>query len=66
MTVHGDCLIPTITMTGLVVLYNAANTLRNKSGKGKPDTAFVDIRNKNKYVAKTYQEEMEFEIRTWL
>jgi cobaltochelatase CobN len=45
-------------------MYNAANTLRNKSGKGKPDTAFVDIRNKNKYVSRSYEEELEFEIRS--
>ena len=47
-------------------LYNAANILREKSGKGKPDTAFFDIRNKNKYVSRTYQEELEFEIRSIL
>ena len=47
-------------------LYNAANVLKNQSGKGKPDTAFFDIRNKNKYVSRTYQEEIEFEIRSIL
>ena len=47
-------------------LYNAANALKNKSGKGKPDTAFFDIRNKNNYISRTYQEEIEFEIRSML
>ena len=47
-------------------LYNAANVLKEKSGKDKPDTAFFDIRNKNKYVSRTYQEELEFEIRSVL
>ena len=47
-------------------LYNAANVLKNQSGKEKPDTAFFDIRNKNKYVSRTYQEEIEFEIRSIL
>ena len=47
-------------------LYNAANTLKNKSGKAKPDTAFFDIRNKNNYISRTYQEEIEFEIRSML
>ena len=47
-------------------LYNAANTLKNKSGKAKPDTAFFDIRNKNNYISRTYQEEIEFEIRSIL
>lgn len=32
----------------------------------KPDTAFVDIRNKNNYVVRDYQEEIEFEIRSVL
>lgn len=45
-------------------LLNAANLLRQKQGKGSPDTAFVDIRNKNNYISRTYQEEMELEIRT--
>ena len=45
-------------------LYNAANMLKEKAGKEKPDTSFVDIRNKNKYVARSYNEEIEFEIRT--
>ena len=44
--------------------YNAATVLKNKSGKGKPDTAFFDIRNKNKYTSNTYEEEIEFEIRS--
>lgn len=47
-------------------LYNAANVLKNKTGKSKPDTAFFDIRNKNNYISRTYQEEIEFEIRSIL
>ena len=47
-------------------LYNAASILREREGLGRPDTSFVDIRDKNRYVAKTYEEEMEFEIRTTL
>ena len=47
-------------------LYNAANVLKEKSGKDKPDTAFFDIRNKNKYTSRTYQEELEFEVRSIL
>ena len=47
-------------------LYNAANILRARNGLSSPDTAFVDIRNKNKYVARTYQEEIEYESRTML
>ena len=47
-------------------LYNAANVLKERSGKDKPDTAFFDIRNKNKYISRTYQEELEFEIRSIL
>ncbi len=47
-------------------LYNAASVLREKSGQSRPDTSFVDIRNKNKYVSRTYEEEIEFEIRTML
>ena len=47
-------------------LYNAASILREKSGQSRPDTSFVDIRSKNKYVARTYEEEIEFEIRTML
>jgi len=47
-------------------LYNAANALKKKSGKEKPDTAFFDIRNKNNYISRTYQEEIEFEIRSIL
>ena len=31
-----------------------------------PDTAFVDIRNKNNYVVRDYDEEIEFEIRSLL
>ena len=47
-------------------LYNAANILKEKSGKEKPDTAFVDIRNRNNYVVRTYEEEIEFEIRSMI
>ena len=47
-------------------LYNAANVLKEKSGKDKPDTAFFDIRNKNNYISRTYQEEIDFEIRSIL
>ena len=47
-------------------LYNAANVLKKQSGKDAPDTAFFDIRNKNKYVSRTYQEEIDFEIRSML
>ncbi|WP_292790478.1 cobaltochelatase subunit CobN [Methanobrevibacter sp.] len=47
-------------------LYNAANILREQSGQERPDTAFVDIRSKNNYVSRTYEEEIEFEIRTML
>ncbi|WP_368660128.1 cobaltochelatase subunit CobN [Methanobrevibacter sp.] len=47
-------------------LYNAATVLRNQSGLSRPDTSFVDIRVKNKYVARTYEEEIEYEIRTTL
>lgn len=47
-------------------LYNAASVLREQSGQSRPDTSFVDIRVKNKYVARTYEEEIEYEIRTML
>ena len=47
-------------------LYNAANVLKEKSGKEKPDTAFFDIRNKNNYISRTYDEEISFEIRSKL
>ena len=47
-------------------LLNAAKTLKNQSGKADPDTAFVDIRNKNNYISRTYQEELEFEIRSMI
>ena len=40
-------------------LYNAAKQLG-----ANPDTAFVDIRNKNEYISRTYDEELEFEIRS--
>ena len=42
-------------------LYNAARTLG-----ANPDTAFVDIRNQNNYVSRTYGEELNFEIRSML
>lgn len=47
-------------------LYNAASVLKEQSGKDKPDTAFFDIRNKNNYVSRTYEEEIDFEIRSKL
>ena len=47
-------------------LYNAASLLREKSGQERPDTSFVDIRDKNRYLAKSYEAELEFEIRTTL
>ena len=47
-------------------LYNAASILRERSGKSRPDTSFVDIRSKNNYISRTYEEEIEFEIRTML
>lgn len=47
-------------------LYNAANVLKEQSGQSRPDTSFVDIRSKNNYVSRTYEEEIEFEIRTML
>ncbi|MBQ6512215.1 cobaltochelatase subunit CobN [Methanobrevibacter sp.] len=47
-------------------LYNAASLLKEQSGQERPDTSFVDIRDKNRYVAKTYEAELEFEIRTTL
>ena len=47
-------------------MYNAATILRERAGLSRPDTAFVDIRNQNKYISRTYQEEMELEIRTML
>ena len=47
-------------------LYNAASLLREQSGQERPDTSFVDIRDKNRYLAKSYEEELEFEIRTTL
>jgi cobaltochelatase CobN len=40
--------------------------LKEKSGKGKPDTAFFDIRNKNNYISRTYEQEIDFEIRSKL
>ena len=42
-------------------LYNAARTLG-----ANPDTSFVDIRNQNNYVARTYEEELDFEIRSMI
>ncbi len=47
-------------------LYNAANVLKEQSGQERPDTSFVDIRSKNNYITRTYEEEIEFEIRTML
>ena len=47
-------------------LYNAATVLRQKSGLSRPDTSFVDIRSKNNYISRTYEEEIEYEIRTML
>ena len=47
-------------------LYNAANVLKNQSGKARPDTSFFDIRNKNNYISRTYEEEIEFEVRSML
>ncbi|MBR2558394.1 MAG: cobaltochelatase subunit CobN [Methanobrevibacter sp.] len=46
-------------------LYNAAVVLKKRAGiDERPDTAFVDIRDKNNYYSRTYEEELEFEIRT--
>ena len=45
-------------------LYNAASYIRNQSGLGRPDTAFFDIRNQNKVISRTYNQEFEFELRT--
>ena len=45
-------------------LYNAANVLKQKAGKDGPDTAFFDIRNQNNYVVRTYEEEIDFELRS--
>ena len=42
-------------------LYNAARTLG-----ANPDTSFVDIRNQNNYIARTYEEELDFEIRSMI
>ena len=42
-------------------LYNAARTLG-----ANPDTSFVDIRNQNNYISRTYEEELEFEIRSMI
>ncbi len=47
-------------------LYNAANVLKKKAGKERADTAFVDIRNQNNYVVRTFEEEIDFEIRSML
>ena len=47
-------------------LYNAASILKDQSGQSRPDTSFVDIRSKNNYVARTYEEEIEFEIGSML
>ena len=45
-------------------LYNAANQIKQKAGKDSPDTAFVDIRNQNNYIVRTYKEEIDFELRS--
>ncbi len=42
-------------------LYNAARTLG-----ANPDTSFVDIRNQNNYISRTYEEELDFEIRSMI
>ncbi len=42
-------------------LLNAARVLG-----ANPDTAFVDIRNQNNYVSRSYEDELAFEIRTML
>lgn len=42
-------------------LYNAARGLG-----AKPETAFVDIRNQNNYISRTYEEELDFEIRSMI
>ena len=42
-------------------LYNAARTLG-----ANPDTAFVDIRNQNNYISRTFDEEINFEIRSMI
>ena len=47
-------------------LYNAASVLKEQSGKERPDTSFFDIRNKNNYISRTYQEEIDFEVRSIL
>ena len=47
-------------------LYNAANVLKERSGQERPDTSFVDIRSKNNYISRSYEEEIDFEIRTML
>jgi len=47
-------------------LYNAAIVLKEQDGIERPDTAFFDIRNKNNYISRTYEQEMEFEIRSKL
>ena len=42
-------------------LYNAARILG-----ANPNTAFVDIRNQNNYISRSYEEEFNFEIRSML
>lgn len=37
-----------------------------KQHGGNPDTAFVDIRNQNHYTLKNYENQLEFEIRSYL
>jgi cobaltochelatase CobN len=47
-------------------LKNAADIFKANAGKDKADTQFVDIRNKNNYVSRTYEEELDFEIRSMI
>ena len=42
-------------------LYNAARTFG-----ANPDTSFVDIRNQNNYVSRSYAEELDYEIRSMI
>lgn len=45
---------------------NAADIFKTKAGKEKADTQFVDIRNKNNYYSRTYEEELDFEVRSMI
>ncbi len=47
-------------------MYNAASVIKDKEGKSRPDTAFVDIRNKNNYISRTFEEEIDYEVRSML